>query len=355
MAQSAPPADKMLVEAREVEFDRDNDRVSAIGEVKLYYQGRVLEADRVTYSRRDRRVIAIGNAQLTEQDGTKTYGNRFDLTEDFRDGFVESLRLVGTENQRISAERAERSGGETSVFDRTSYTPCKPCAEAPERPPLWQVRAARVIHNKSERTMYFENAALEFFGVPVVWVPFFSAPDPTVKRKSGVLAPKYLYSSDVGRTLAVPLYWAAADNYDVTFTPIYFSRQGFMGDLYFRHRLDHGSYTVRANGIEQRDPEAFPIEPYAGAGAKDFRGSVASQGNFFLNEQWQLGWNGYAATDKFYADDYKIRTPSYRFAISQEIESSVYLRGRGEPEGHQCSLHHIPGLLWIGEHCGDGS
>ena len=33
--------------------------------------------------------------------------------------------------------------------------------------------------------IYFEDARLEFFGKPLAWLPYFSAPDPTVKRKTG--------------------------------------------------------------------------------------------------------------------------------------------------------------------------
>ena len=39
--------------------------------------------------------------------------------------------------------------------------------------------------------LYFENAQLEFFGVPMAYLPYFSTPDPTVKRKTGFLMPAY--------------------------------------------------------------------------------------------------------------------------------------------------------------------
>jgi LPS-assembly protein len=335
---------KMLVDAREVEFDRDKDSVSAVGDVKLYYQGRILEADRVTYDRKNKRVRAEGNARLTDTDGTKTYGDRFDLTDDFKDGFIETLRVVSTQNQRISANRAERTGGEQTVFERGTYTPCLPCKDAPEKPPLWQVRAARVIHNNSEQMMYYENATIEFWGVPVMWMPFLSGPDPTVKRKTGVLAPRYLHSESLGFGIAVPIYWAAAQNYDVTFTPTYLSRQGFLGDAQFRHRLEHGSYNIRANGINQLDRKAFAVPVYAGGGSKDFRGSISSRGRFYLNEKWNFGWDGAIATDKFYYTDYKTRPQNYSTAVSGEIISSVYLRGRGERSWVDLSAYHFLGL-----------
>ena len=63
--------------------------------------------------------------------------------------------------------------------------------------------------------IYFEDARLEFFGVPLAYLPYFSAPDPTVKRKTGVLMPSYSTSSVYGLGVSVPYYWALAPDYDL--------------------------------------------------------------------------------------------------------------------------------------------
>ena len=47
--------------------------------------------------------------------------------------------------------------------------------------------------------IYFEDARLEFFGVPLAYIPYFSAPDPTVKRKTGFLIPTFGTSSRLRR------------------------------------------------------------------------------------------------------------------------------------------------------------
>ena len=59
---AAKPKDRLLVDAAELVYDKTRNRVSAVGNVQLYYQGRVLEADRVTYDRVTSRVHAEGNA-----------------------------------------------------------------------------------------------------------------------------------------------------------------------------------------------------------------------------------------------------------------------------------------------------
>jgi LPS-assembly protein len=335
---------RMLVDAREIVYDRDNDRVTALGDVQLHYQGKVLEADKVIYDRKTKRVYAEGNAKLTDTDGTKTYGNRFDLTDDFRDGFIDSLRVDSSNQTRFSAPRAERTDGETTVFERGTFTSCKACEENPERPPLWQVKAARIIHRNSERRIYYENATLEFWGIPVAYFPFFSAPDPSVRNASGILAPRIISRDKLGRGLGLPLFWSIAPNYDLLFTPTYFSTQGLHADLMWRHRLQHGSYNIRINGINQRAPREFNLLPFAGAGLRKFRGSIETRGKFYLNEKWTVGWDIASATDKHYYNDYKTKPQSFSRLFYTEQISQIYLRGRGQRSWFDLTGYHFHGL-----------
>ncbi|MET0742749.1 MAG: LPS-assembly protein LptD, partial [Microvirga sp.] len=203
--------DRLLVDAKEIIYDNDKNTVSAAGDVELNYQGRTLQADRVTYDRKTGRVYAQGNARLTDKDGTVATGDKFELTDDFKNGFIDTLRVTqkttderGPVTTRFSSPRAERAAGETTTFERGTYTACEACKDHPERPPLWQVKAARIIHNNSEQTIYYEDATVEFYGIPVAYLPYFWSPDPTVKRKTGFLAPRYSMSDSLGYGFGVP-------------------------------------------------------------------------------------------------------------------------------------------------------
>ena len=55
-----------------------------------------------------------------------------------------------------------------------------------------------IIHDQTDKMLYFENAQLEFFGVPMAYLPYFSTPDPTVKRKTGFLMPSYNSATGYG-------------------------------------------------------------------------------------------------------------------------------------------------------------
>ncbi len=276
--------DKMFVEANELVYNDKTNTVTAEGNARVYYQGHVLEADRVIYDRNTKRVFAEGHAKLTEKDGTITHGDRFDVTDDFRDGFVESLRADTTDKTHFSSPHTERTDGDTTVFDKGTYTACDACKNDPTKPPLWRVRAKRIIHKNEEQMIYYEDAWLEFFGVPLAWVPVLSSPDPTVKRKSGILAPYMGNSGLLGYGFGLPIFWDLADNYDITVTPTVYSNQGFFGKAEWRHRLENGSYFIRLNGIDEKNPSAFGVEPY-GSGDIKLRGSAESKGEFQIADQ----------------------------------------------------------------------
>jgi LPS-assembly protein len=326
-----PPANngQMLVQAVEVDYDYNNQRVSAVGNVQMFFNGTSIEADKVIYDQKTKRLHAEGNIRLTDADGKITYANIMDLSDDYRDGFVDSLRVDSPEQTRMAATRADRSSGNYTVFENGVYTACAPCKDDPKKPPLWQVKGARIIHDQTDKMMYFENAQLEFFGVPMAYLPYFSTPDPTVKRKTGFLMPFITSTTTFGFGVETPFYWAIAPDYDATFSPRITSRQGVLFQGEFRQRLINGSYQIRAYGIDQLDTSAFTGQP----GDRQFRGGIDTKGQFALNDKWVWGWDGVLLTDYFFFSDYRLAqykdTLGSFLSLPTEAISQLYLTGVG--------------------------
>jgi LPS-assembly protein len=320
---------QMLVQATEVDYDYNNSRVSAVGNVQLFYNGTSVEADRVIYDQKTKRLHAEGNIRMTDADGKITYANILDLSDDYRDGFVDSLHVDTADSTRMAATRADRSSGNYTVFENGIYTACAPCKDDPKKPPLWQVKGMRIIHDQVDKMLYFENAQLEFFGVPMAYLPYFSTPDPTVKRKSGFLMPAYSTNAGYGFGIETPYYWAIAPDYDATFSPRFMTRQGVLLQGEFRQRLMDGAYQIRAYGIDQLDPGAYAGQP----GNRQFRGGVESKGEFALNDKWAWGWEGVALSDPNVLFDYRLslyKDPLQSFLdLPTEAPSQIFLTGVG--------------------------
>ena len=341
-AAEAKPQDKMIIDADELVYDKDKNIVTANGSVQLFYQGRVLQADRVIYDRNTKRVYAEGHAKMTDEHGDVMYGSRFQLSDDFREGFIDSVQILTSDKTRFTSPRVERSSGAVTVLQKGTYTACEPCKDHPDWPPFWQVKATKIIENQETHTVYYEDAQLQFWGFPVFYMPYFSSPDPTVNKQTGLLAPQFVSGADLGYGLSIPYFFNLAPNYDLLVTPTYLSKQGLLGEVDWRQRLSNGTYSIRATGIDEQQPLAFPEYPY-GAGDQRLRGSIETKGNFLLNDMWQFGWDGTWLSDKFFLNDYRLQGINFDNYYFQDVVSSVYLRGQAEQSYFDLSAYHFEG------------
>ncbi len=306
----AGPPSKMLVESDQLVYDYDNNSVAAVGNVRIYYNGSTLLAEKVSLLRASGRLVATGRVSLTDASGITTTADEISLSDDFRDGFVTSLNVETPEKTYFSAERADRTGGERTTFINGTYTACEPCREHPEKPPFWRIRAAKIIVDQKEKEITFRDAKFEFLGLPIAWLPYFSVTDPSVTRKSGFLFPSFGQSDMLGTSVSAPYFWAISPSRDVTFTPTYYSRQGLLSEVEWRERTAHGQFTLQMAGIRQMDKEAF-LDPSDGSGAgtyaqRDWRGGIRSTGEFDINQYWTGGWDATLSTDRTFTRNYGV-------------------------------------------------
>jgi LPS-assembly protein len=308
----------LYLQGDELVYDTGGNRVVARGNVEIYYNDYILTADQVVYDQSANTLTAVGNVVLKEPNGNIVRADRYTLTDDFRDGFVQSLSIVTTDDSRIAAERATRRGGNTTVFTNGRFTPCK---TNDGMPPLWCISAATIIHDQQAATISYQDAQFELFGVPVLYAPYFEHADPSVKRKSGFLMPEYSNSSTLGTMVGLPYYFALAPNYDFTFNPLYTSQQGILWQGEWRHRLENGQYYIKLAGIDQ-NPNDLPsniVDPDQYSG---FRGSIETKGLFSIASWWHFGWDVTAATDDTFRRFYKLDN-----ILATDVVDRVFLNG----------------------------
>ncbi|MEO5325522.1 LPS-assembly protein LptD [Mesorhizobium sp. CC13] len=325
LAPDVPEGSKMLLEADTLVYDNDAQTVTAVGGVQIDYAGNRLVAQRVTYNRKTSRLIASGNVQIVNSDGTKIFSQEIDVTDDFADGFVNSLRLETVDKTYFAAESAKREDGYLTTFSNGVYTACEPCEAKPDKAPIWRIKAQKIIWNGQKKTVRFENSNFEFFGFPIAFLPAFEIADPTVKRKSGFLIPSISYKSELGVSLSVPYYFALSPTYDLTVTGTGYTRQGFLGEAEWRQRFNNGQYSLKIAGISQMNPDKFDANTVDSGPAGDenkLRGMVGSKGRFDLNPRWTFGWDVMVQSDKNFSRTYKIDG----FSDSTQ-RSEVYLTG----------------------------
>ncbi len=285
----------LLFQADRIDFDRERNLVTAEGNVELAREGRILRADRVVLDRNTGIARADGNVTLVEEDGEVLFADSVELTDDLRDGFVEQFKARFDTGSRLAASWGQLQGGTRADLSQAVYSACEPCGEEPDKAPVWQVKAGRITHDRADQQVTYRDAVLEMWGVPVLYTPYLSHPDPDVTRKSGFLAPAIGHDGDLGVRLETPWYWNIAPDRDATFVPIVASKRGIVGAGEYRQLFDKGRLEVSGSlaALDRKPKER------AGGGP---RGHLRLKGEAHASADWRLRGEFYRASDDGYLD-----------------------------------------------------
>ena len=128
-----------------------------------------------------------------------------------------------------------------SVLSKGVFTVCQ---KREGKCPPWSLKAKKILHDKAKKTIYYENATLKVFDVPIFYFPIFFHPDPTVSRQSGFLAPILTISSNLGTGFGLPYFWAIGDDRDLTFTPKLYASENPLFLNEYRRAFANGSFVL---------------------------------------------------------------------------------------------------------------
>ncbi len=306
---------RVSVEADRIVFDPKSRIATATGTVRITYGPYTLVATKVVYNDANDDFKANGSVELREPNGNVLQAETADLRNKFKEGFARHLRALLTNDVTITAEYATRQEGGITIYEHTSYTACKDCSTK-NGSPMWEITTTRTVHDEKSKDLYFTNPTLRFGGVPVAWLPYATMPDPSVRRRTGFLLPSFSSKSAYGLGVTTPYFLELGRSADLTFKPIWTTKQGPVADVEFRQRLASGSYNVRGYGVYQLTELSPP-------GDTDWRGAVTSAGNFEINDAWDWGWDDTLTSDKTFLR-------KYGFDDRELATSRLYLTGMAD-------------------------
>ncbi len=291
----------------ELVYDKDHNTVSAVGGVELYYKHRVLQADRVVYDRTTKRLYAEGRAKLTDEKGNVTYAKRFDLTDDFAAGFAEGVEFGQHRPHALHIAARRALGGRGDGFQQR------------------RLHGLRTLQGPSGAAAALANPRRQDHREPADACRLLRGCVARGRRRAGRLRPVFLRArsdSDPAERSARPDLQSRQlhrrrRRHTVFSRPSAQLRSDADADLLSRRKVrsstrNGASASRRDNTTSastasfQQDPSLFPVYPYD-SGDRRYRGSLESNGEFYLNDKWKWGWDITAMSDPFYLNDYKIK------------------------------------------------
>jgi len=110
-----------------------------------------------------------------------------------------------------------------NTFSKGVFTYCK--NRDGDKCPPWTLQSQKIKHDLAKKTIYYDNVVLKVYDFPIFYSPKFSHPDPSVKRRSGLLVPALSNSTTLGSGLVTPYFFNIADDKDFTLRPKFYLKE----------------------------------------------------------------------------------------------------------------------------------
>ena len=321
--------------ADNLEHDETGRIITATGNVELIQSGRILKADKVTYNLAADVVRAEGNVILSEPTGDTYFGESVELKDKMKEGFVVGLRGMLADGSRFTAKEGDRLAGTRVSMREATYTPCEPCKADPSKPPIWQLVADEVIHHEDEHRISYKNARFELYGVPIAYTPYFSHPDGTVKRKSGLLSPTAGFDSQLGFNYRQDYYWDIAPDKDATIGVM--AATDVAPALFGQYRQRFARAEVTGEGSVTYSDRTDRAGQRELVRRDEARGHFSGKARWDMNDKWRSGANVYVASDDQYLRQYNL---SHKDVLENEVYAERF-DGRDYAVGRMMAFQDV--------------
>ncbi|NVO26882.1 LPS-assembly protein LptD [Donghicola sp. C2-DW-16] len=289
LAQATQTEDAPVYLIADQVFLDGEDLLVASGHVEARQGERRLIAEKITYDQTSDTLTIEGSIRLEDGSNTVVLADSAELSDDMREGILRGARLILEYQLQMAAVEMQRTGARYQQLSKVAVTSCHVCDDG--KPPLWQIRARRVIHDQETRNIYFEGAQLRVLDVPVFYLPKMRLPDPTVKRARGFLIPEIVSSSTLGTGIRTPYFLPIGDHADLTVSPL-LSAETKTVELRYRQAFYNGDIEINAAGSQDT------LRQDVG------RSYVFADGKFQLPEKFRLQFDIETTSDSTYLQDY---------------------------------------------------
>ena len=320
----------ILFRADEIQYDEQLALTVARGHVEISQGGQVLLADTVSYNQRTDTVTASGHVSLTQPTGEVVFADFMELRDSMSEGFAKNVRMLMADRSRLAANTMRRTNANHTELVRGVYSPCDLCKNDPSAPPMWQLKAGEIDHDRDLQLVEFRDAVMEIDGWPVFYTPYLSTPDPSVKRASGFLPPSVGVSSTLGAHVTIPYYLVLGPDKDLTLAPRFYTQVGVLAEAEYRERFSNG--TLDATGSLNHSNVGSGSS--SSSQGEEWRGHIYEHSVFDLDDTYRTGLDIQRVSDQTYLLRFGFGNPLLNAMISRAYLEGFDPRGSTDVNGY---------------------
>ncbi|MBL6841753.1 MAG: LPS-assembly protein LptD [Pelagibacterales bacterium] len=223
------------ITADTIEVIKDDNKINATGNTIIQTEEFLSTSDSLIYDKNLESIKTSGNIIIKDNLENYYFFDDFISDKGFNKANGTNTRIRLSDGTRIVGKSFIRTDSNINEINNAEYTPCLQNNYIVKNCPGWKLTAKKVIHDEEKQSVYYEGATLSILNVPVLYSPFFSHPDPTVKKKSGILMPSVSSDNNLGNTFSIPYFYNISSNYDLTITPTFQTKADNYYTLNYRH------------------------------------------------------------------------------------------------------------------------
>ena len=143
----------------------------------------------------------------------------------------EQFKINEKNKPRVFANAIEIKKNQ-NLFKKSIFTLCN--YRKNDKCPPWTIQASKMLHDNKKKTIYYDNALVKVYDIPIFYIPKLSHPDPSVDRRSGFLPPSFSTTKNLGFGMSIPYFFAVDDDKNFTLTNRMFVSENplFMGEYH---------------------------------------------------------------------------------------------------------------------------
>lgn len=272
--------------ADELTNDETTGLITAKGDVEILYNKMRLKTDTLVYDQNKDEVTATGNVKLYSSDGSIIYSDKVSLSEQMTVGEMYHIKVLLKDESHVFAESFKKKNNQKKQLTYATYTPCDMCDT---QSPLWSISARKVQHDEKSKNVHYNDAIIKIKNVPIFYTPFFTHPDPSVKRRSGLLAPTMGSSNYLGAVFQPRYFWAVDDQTNVIISPIFSTDKNVIWGGQYQKYFYSADTDISGSYLKDNDDNR-----------PKNRGNLFAKGRYDINNYWRMKYDVKYVTDYLY-------------------------------------------------------
>lgn len=200
-----------------------------------------------------------GNVRVVTKDMT-LYGSHLDYNIATGVAHIKNARIL-TPKFNLVANELIRINENEYVAKESEFTTCKDCTES------WAVYGNN-IRLFVGKYVQISHGLFKVKGVDVLYLPYIVLPI-LAKRESGLLIPRISQRTGEGLSFEQPFFWVIDDFKDATFSPTFWAKRGYGGDVQYRQRFSEMSW-IEMNSRFVNDTIYWPGQSNVSQSGEEF-------------------------------------------------------------------------------------